>query len=77
MERKGGRKPGAKNRYTYATKEILSAIVNDELDHLRRSIRTMSDVERAGVLVKLIPYVVPRDVSVDVGDTVHVITLGR
>jgi hypothetical protein len=25
----------------------------------------------------LIPYVVPRDVSVDAGDTVHVITLGR
>lgn len=68
---------GAKNRYTYATKEILSAIVNDELDYLRRSIRTMSDVERAGVLVKLIPYVVSRDVSVDAGDTVHVITLGR
>jgi hypothetical protein len=68
---------GAKNRYTYATKEILSSIVNDELDHLRRSIRTMTDVERAGVLVKLIPYVVSRDVSVDAGDTVHVITLGR
>ena len=68
---------GAKNRYTYATKEILSSIVNDELDHLRRSIRTMTDVERAGVLVKLIPYVVSRDVSVDAGDTVHVMTLGR
>lgn len=77
MERKGGRKLGARNRYTYATKEILSAIVNDELQHLRASLAHMPDVDRAHILVKLMPYVLAKYPAEDAGeDVVHVIKLG-
>ena len=76
MERKGGRQLGARNRYTYATKKVLADVVNAELQHLSLSLASMSDVDRAHILVKLLPYVLPRHPIEDAGeDVVHVIKL--
>jgi len=71
----GGRTKGAKNRYTYATKEIMSDIVNNEMQHLSESLQKMTDIDRANIIIKLLPYVVSRDSMPD--DIVYTLTLGK
>lgn len=71
----GGRVKGVQNKYTYATKEVLSHVVNAELNHLIESLKNMSDTERANIVIRLLPFVVPKDTVSVPDDIVYTVTL--
>lgn len=71
----GGRIKGVPNKYTYATKEALSQVVNAELNHLIESLKNMSDIERANIVIRLLPFVVPKDTASVPDDIIYTVTL--
>ena len=71
----GGRKKGSQNKYTYETKDVLSKVVNHELNYLNESLKNMSDSERANIVIRLLPYVVSKDNMSISDNVVHVISL--
>lgn len=71
----GGRKKGVQNKYTYATKDALAKVVNDELNYMTESLKTMTDIERANIVIRLLPFVVPKDIHSLPENIVHTISL--
>ena len=76
----GGRKPSTPNKLTKSTKEALSLIVDQELSKLSKTLGNMKPVERAQVLIRLLPYVIspaqPSDETPSVQPTGTIIRWG-
>ena len=60
----GGRKAGVENRLTKEMRSILKDLIYEELDNLPELMESMSPVERVNLLMKLIPYALPKIQSV-------------
>jgi hypothetical protein len=56
----GGRQSGTPNKVTKELKEILKDIVSEELEHLREQMKNLSPYKRFELLIKILPYVVPK-----------------
>lgn len=56
----GGRQKGVLNRTTSETKEVLKKIVNKELNGINSLLRKLEPKERVDALIKLLPYIVPK-----------------
>ena len=56
----GGRTKGTPNKITNEIRKKLKNIVDNELDILEESIKHLDSKERLEILIKLIPYVVPK-----------------
>jgi len=56
----GGRETGTPNKMTKELKEVLSDIVNNELANVKKLLSTLTPKERLDVVIKLLPYIVPR-----------------
>lgn len=55
-----GRPKGAENRLTREIRETLKAVIEDELERLPTSLQNLPEPERLQVLLKLLPYVLPK-----------------
>lgn len=55
-----GRPAGRPNKLTAEVRVLLKSIVSDELQRLPEMLDGMSDKDRAGLLVKLLPYTLPK-----------------
>jgi len=55
-----GRPPGIPNKITKELREALKAIVENELDRLPGFIEKLEASERVELLIKLLPYVIPK-----------------
>ena len=55
-----GRPKGVPNRVTADMRLILKCIVSDELDHLPEYIQELKHEQRTELLLKLLPYVMPK-----------------
>ncbi len=56
----GGRTKGTPNKITNEIRKKLKNIVDNELDILEESIKHLDSKERLELLIKLIPYVIPK-----------------
>jgi hypothetical protein len=56
----GGRQKGVLNRTTSETKEVLKKIVNKELNGINSLLEKLEPKERIDALIKLLPYIVPK-----------------
>ena len=56
----GGRKPGTPNKLTSELRVKLKTIVEAELEALPEQIAALEGKERIELLIKLIPYVLPK-----------------
>ncbi len=56
----GGRAPGTPNRLTREIRETLKALIDRELDQLPALIESLPPDKRLELLIKLLPYVLPR-----------------
>jgi len=65
QEKKGGRKKGSLNKYTYEIKEALSKIISESSDSLIKDLKEMNPKDRWGVLVKLLPFIIPKETPFD------------
>lgn len=66
----GGRDKGTPNRLTKELRLILKQIVFNELSELPERLEKMETDKRTEILIKLIPYVLPKveSVSMDKGE---------
>ena len=56
----GGRTPGAVNKITSEARQTLKLIFDDEIVHLRANLQTLSTKDRCDLLVKLMPFILPK-----------------
>ena len=56
----GGRTPGAANKITSEARQTLKLIFDDEISHLRHNLETLSTKDRCDLLVKLMPFILPK-----------------
>lgn len=59
-QKTGGREPGTPNRLTQQLRDVLKGIVDDELQHLPERLNKLDDRQRLDVLLKLLPYILPK-----------------
>lgn len=62
----GGRTKGTLNKTTTETKEVLTKIVCNELDNLNDLLEQLEPKERLDVIIKLLPYIVPKQTEMTV-----------
>jgi hypothetical protein len=56
----GGRTPGARNKISEAMRQSLSDVLQCEIDGLKERFESLYDIQRLELLVKLLPFVVPK-----------------
>jgi hypothetical protein len=56
----GGRKAGSVNKVTAEARQTLKLIFDDEISHLRHNLETLSTKDRIDVLVKILPFILPK-----------------
>ena len=61
----GGRKKGTTNKLTKEIRSILKELVCEEFESLRDNLGKLNPSERLDVLIKLMPYVLPKVKPID------------
>ncbi len=61
-----GKPRGAKNRTTIEVKQALQKIVDKELDQVDKYLKQLEPKERLDFLIKLLPYVTPKQSEIEV-----------
>jgi hypothetical protein len=56
----GGRTIGSKNKISEAMRESLAEVLQGEIDGLKERFESLYNIQRIELLVKLLPYIVPR-----------------
>lgn len=59
-KKQGGRPLGAKNIISESMRQSLSDVLQGEIDGLKERFDGLFDIQRIELLIKLLPYVVPR-----------------
>ena len=60
----GGRELGTPNKITSEVKEVLKKIIENQLETLEEDLKTLSTKDRLEILVKLLPYIIPKEETV-------------
>jgi hypothetical protein len=60
----GGRQKGTPNRMTKELRTLLKDILYQELEQVRERLELLEPKERIEILIKLMPYVLPKTTSV-------------
>ena len=60
----GGRQKGTPNRITKELRTLLKDILYQELEQVRERLELLEPKERIEILIKLMPYVLPKTTSV-------------
>ncbi len=56
----GGRTSGTPNKTTKEIRNVLKGVINNELENIQSLLNEMQPKERLEVVIKLIPYVLPK-----------------
>ena len=59
-KKQGGRTKGVPNRLTKEMRSVLKDIIYNELDNIQDTLKSLTPKERLDIMLKLIPYVVPK-----------------
>jgi hypothetical protein len=60
----GGRQKGTPNRITKELRSVLKDVMYDEIGALQERLETLNPKERVELLIKLMPYALPKVTSV-------------
>lgn len=66
-----GRPKGAMNKTTANTKAIIQKVVTQELAGLTELMAGLKPKERAEILVKLLPFVIPKQTEISIDAPMH------
>ena len=64
----GGREKGTPNKLTKEIRKILNNIVHKELEKVEENLNTLEPKQRLEVLIKLMPYALPKVESISETD---------
>lgn len=67
----GGRIAGTSNKTTAQTKAIVSKVISNELDNLESLLAKLSAKDRVNALIKLLPFVMPKQAEISIDTPVH------
>ena len=56
----GGRQKGTPNKLTKEIRALLKNIINEELEALQDKLELLDTKQRLEIMIKLLPYVLPR-----------------
>ena len=65
----GGREKGTPNKLTKEIRKILNYIVHKELEKVEENLNTLEPKQRIELLIKFIPYVLPKVESISESDS--------
>ena len=65
----GGREKGTPNKLTKEIRKILNDIVHKELEKVEEKLNTLEPKQRLELLIKLMPYVLPKVESICESDS--------
>ena len=65
----GGREKGTPNKLTKEIRKILNDIVHKELEKIEEKLNTLEPKQRLELLIKLMPYVLPKVESISDSDS--------
>jgi hypothetical protein len=65
-----GKPKGATNKTTRETRELIEQIVLDELSNIKQLLNELEPSERAYVICKLLPYVLPKPKDEPAGEMI-------
>ena len=60
----GGRQKGTPNKLTKELRSVLKDILYQELEQIQEHLETLNSKERVELLIKLMPYVLPKVTSI-------------
>ena len=69
-----GRPKGSINKTTAETKELLQKIVSNELEGIAERLEKLDNKERIDAVIKLLPYIVPRQTEIAVDNKLNQFT---
>ncbi len=61
----GGRKKGTSNKLTGTVKEMITQFIENEIKHLPGILKQLEPKEKAELIIKLLPYIVPKIAPAD------------
>ena len=67
----GGRRSGVPNKTTQQSKDIVQKVINNELDNLEVLLSKLSAKDRVNALIKLLPFVIPKQQEISIEAPVH------
>ena len=67
----GGRAKNTPNKTTQQSKDIVQKIINNELDNLEVLLSKLSAKDRVSALIKLLPFVIPKQQEISIDTPVH------
>ena len=67
----GGRRSGVPNKTTQQSKAIVQKVINNELDNLEVLLTKLSAKDRVNALIKLLPFVIPKQQEISIEAPVH------
>ena len=67
----GGRRSGVPNKTTQQSKAIVQKVINNELDNLEVLLSKLSAKDRVTALIKLLPFVIPKQQEISIEAPVH------
>ena len=67
----GGRRSGVPNKTTQQSKAIVQKVINNELDNLEVLLSKLSAKDRVSALIKLLPFVIPKQQEISIEAPVH------
>ena len=67
----GGRRSGVPNKTTQQSKAIVQKVINNELDNLEVLLSKLSAKDRVNALIKLLPFVIPKQQEISIEAPVH------
>lgn len=67
----GGRRSGVPNKTTQQSKAIVQKVINNELDNLEVLLSKLSAKDRVNALIKLLPFVIPKQQEISIDTPVH------
>ena len=68
-EKTGGRKKGTPNKVSADVRSAVADIVSGHLDMVAHDLRLLAPKERIDVVVKLLPFVIPKQTDIDASVT--------
>ena len=61
----GGRKRGTRNKITKDIKTMLRGFIESEMEFIQQHIDELTVNQRAQILAKLLPYIIPKQMHID------------
>ena len=66
-----GRPKGSRNKLSIETRDLIQSFISKELESIGERIEELEPKERLDVLIKLLPYIVPKQKDIEANEAIE------